>query len=451
MKNGNDARLVLSQDRKYTELEYVEPTGSDRPGDPTQQETAEQTKSNQREASRKRHVGAWVGAAVLIGLAIGAAHLGPNVIPVTKTPATAAHAAPVPSVLVSAPVMKDLEPQLQFLGQFSAVDRVELRAQVGGTLTSIGFKDGDVVKQGDLLFQIDPTPYQIKLNEGTAQLESANARLELAVRELNRANQLRFKNVIPPQDLDQKVAEKQSAEAAVDNAKAAIADAKFDLDHCQITSPFTGKIGTHLVSVGNLIAGSRAETSPTTLLATIVSIDPIYLNFDMSESDYMVFLRQRTKQSGPLANKVTIALSDENTFTREGTLDFVDNTLDRSSGTIHARATIPNKDLLLTPGGFARIRVDLGAPESSLLVPDASILNDQSNHIVMTVDANNRVVPKAVELGDNRRGLRVIRSGLVPTDRVIIEGVLLAAPGAKVNPSSGTIQEKSDQLAGLKP
>lgn len=382
MKNGNDARLVLSQDRKYTELEYVEPTGSDRLGsDPTQQETAETTKSNQREASRKRHVDAWVGAAVLIGLAIGAAHFGLNVIPDAKTPATAAHAAPVPSVVVSAPVMKDVEPQLQFLGQFSAVDRVDLRAQVGGTLTSIGFKDGDVVKQGDLLFQIDPTPYQIKLNEGTAQLESANARLELAVRELNRANQLRLKNVIPPQDLDQKVAEKQSAEAAVDNAKAAIADAKFDLDHCQITSPFTGKIGTHLVSVGNLIAGSRAETSPTTLLATIVSIDPIYLNFDMSESDYMVFLRQRTKQSGPLANKVTIALSDENTFTREGTLDFVDNTLDRSSGTIHARATIPDIDLLLTPGGFAASALTWGhlSPLSLSRTPRSSMTNQTTS------------------------------------------------------------------------
>jgi membrane fusion protein, multidrug efflux system len=385
----------------------------------------------------------------LIGLAAGVAYFGHNVFPATKTPATAG--APAPSVVVSAPVTKDVEPQLQFLGQFSAVDRVDLRAQVGGTLTSIGFKDGDVVKRGDLLFQIDPTPYQIKLNEGTAQLESANARLELAVRELNRANQLRLKNVIPPQDLDQKVAEKQAAEAAVDNAKAAIADAKFDLDHCQITSPFTGKIGTHLVSVGNLIAGSRAGTSPTTLLATIVSIDPIYLNFDMSESDYLLFLRQRTKQSGQLANNVTIALSDENTFTRQGTLDFVDNTLDRSSGTIHARATIQNKDLLLTPGAFARIRVDLGAPEPSLLVPDSSILNDQSSHIVMVVDANNTVVPKVVELGDIRRGLRVIRSGLAPTDRVIIEGVLLAAPGAKVNPSNGTIQEKSDQLAVLKP
>lgn len=454
MKNGNDSRLILSQDRSHTEIEYVEAAHSDRlDSDPSRPEMVEQTNSNQRKITRRRHVGVWVGAAVLIGLVVSAAHFGFNFIPLTKTPATAAHipAASVPSVVVSEPVAQNVEPQLQFLGQFSAIDRVELRAQVGGTLTTIGFKDGDVVKQGDLLFQIDPTPYQIKLNEATAQLESANARLELAVRELNRANQLRFKNVIPPQDLDQKVAEKQGAEAAVDNAKAAIADAKFDLDHCQIAAPFTGKIGTHLVSIGNLIAGSRAETSPTTLLATIVSIDPIYVNFDMSESDYLVFLRQRTKQTGALADKVTIALGDENTFAREGTLDFVDNTLDRSSGTIHARATIPNKDLLLTPGEFARIRVDLGAPEPSLLVPDASILNDQSNHIVMTVDATNTVVPKVVELGDIRRGLRVIRSGLAPTDRVIIEGALLAAPGAKVNPSAGTIQEKSDQLAALKP
>ena len=453
MKNGNDARLVQSQDRKYAKIEYVETSHRDSlDSDPIQQETVEQTNSKQPAGTRKRLAGAWVGAAVLTGLAVGAAYFS-KVILATKTPSADAHAAAasVPTVIVSVPVTKEIEPQLQFLGQFSAVDRVELRAQVGGTLTSIGFKDGDVVKRGDLLFQIDPTPYEIKLNEGIAQLDSANARLELAVRELNRANQLILKNVIPPQDLDQKVAEKQAAEAAVNNAKAAIADAKFDLDHCQITSPFTGKIGTHLVSVGNLIAGSRAETSPTTLLATIVSVDPIYMNFDMSESDYLVFLRQRTKQSGPLANKVTIALSDENAFTREGTLDFVDNTLDRSSGTIHARATIPNKDLVLTSGEFARIRLDLGAPEPCLLVPDASILNDQSNHIVMTVDANNTVVPKVVELGDIRGGLRVIRSGLAPTDRVIIEGVLSVAPGVKVNPSNGTIREKSDQVAVLKP
>jgi membrane fusion protein, multidrug efflux system len=142
--------------------------------------------------------------------------------------------------------------------------------------------------------------------------------LELATRELNRFNELRLKNVIPPEDLDQRVAEKDAAQAAVDNAKATVADAKFDLDHCTITAPFTGKIGTHLTSVGNLIAGSRAQTSPTTLLATIVSINPIWVNFDMSESDYLTFLRSRAKQSGPLADKVVIAVGDENNFSREG-------------------------------------------------------------------------------------------------------------------------------------
>jgi len=147
---------------------------------------------------------------------------------------------------------------------------------------------------------------------------------------------------------------------------------------------------------------------------------------------------------------VTISLSDESSFTREGTLDFVDNSLDRSSGTIHARATIPNKDFLLTPGGFARVRVDLGAAQPVLLVPDSAIFNDQSNHIVMTVDADSIVVPKVVELGDIRNGLRVIRSGLSATDRVIIDGAILAKPGAKVSPSNGTIQEKSDQVVELK-
>jgi membrane fusion protein, multidrug efflux system len=449
MKNGNDARLGHSQDHKYTNLESVEPPDRDCPeSDPIRPETVEQTNSNQRAATRKRHVGTWIGAAILMGLAVGAAHFGSNVISATKTPATVA---PAPAqVVVSTPLVKGIEPQLQFLGQFAAIDHVELRPQVGGTLTKIAFKDGDIVPKGALLFEIDPTPYQIKLNGGIAQLENANARLELATRELNRFNELRLKNVIPPEDLDQRVAEKDAAQAAVDNAKATIADAKFDLDHCTITAPFTGKIGTHLISVGNLIAGSRAQTSPTTLLATIVSIDPIWVNFDMSESDYLTFLRSRAKQSGPLADKVVIALGDENSFEREGVLDFVDNSLDRSSGTIRARATIPNKDFFLTPGGFARIRVTLGAPEPALLVPDASVLNDQSNHIVMTVDANKKVVPKVVELGDIRNGLRVIRSGLSANDRVIIDGLVRAAPGAQVAPSNGEIKEQSDLVADAK-
>ncbi len=385
---------------------------------------------------------AWGVSLVALGLVAGGVIAGPQLL---ASPAAPAVSAAPPSVAVSTPVQRDVAGRLEFLGQFSAVQSVELRAQVGGTLTQIGFKDGNIVHQGDLLFEIDPTPYQIKLSEALAQVESAHARLDLANRELVRANSLKQTGAGTVQNADQKTAELRSAQAALDDAMAAVRDAKFDLDHTRITAPFTGRIGTHLVSVGNLIAGSRAGTSPTTLLATIVSTDSIYLNFDMSEADYMTFLRDRQKQAGPLADKVQISLADEKSFTHEGTLDFIDNTLNRSSGTIHARATVPNTDGLLTPGGFARVRVDVAAPALALLVPDGSVLPDQSNHIVLTVGPNNVVTPKLVQIGDLRDGLRVIRSGLAPSDRVIVDCIPMGRPGSPVSPHVEPIQVASNQ------
>jgi RND family efflux transporter MFP subunit len=387
----------------------------------------------------------WGVSLVALGVVAGGVIAGPHLL---ASPAAPAAPPAPPSVAVSEPVQRDVAGRLEFLGQFSAVQSVELRAQVGGTLTQIGFKDGDIVHQGDLLFEIDPTPYQIKLSGAVAQVHSAQARLDLANREFIRANSLKQTGAGSVQNADQRAAEQRSAQAALDNALAAVRDAKFDLDHTRITAPFTGRIGTHMVSVGNLIAGSRAGTSPTTLLATIVSTDSIYLNFDMSEADYMTFLRDRQKQSGPLADKVQISLADEKTFTHEGTLDFIDNALDRTSGTIHARATVPNVDGLLTPGGFARVRVDVAAPAMALLVPDASVLPDQSNHIVLTVGSNNVVTPKLVQLGDLRDGLRVIRSGLMPSDRVIVDGIPTVRPGQTVTPHAGTIKVASSQDRG---
>src|SRR5262249_39454612 len=199
-------------------------------------------------------------------------------------------------------------------------------------------------------------------------------------------------------------------------------------------------IGIPLVSVGNLIAGSRAATSPTTLLATLVSVDPIYLDFDISESDFLAFSRDRAGRNDGLADKVEIALGDEIEFARQGTLDFVDNVLHRSSGTIHARATVSNPDRLLTPGEFARVRLVVGAPLAALLVPDTAVLPDQSQHSVMTVAPDGTVVPKQVAIGDLRGSLRVIRSGLAPNDRVIIDGIPHAVPGAKVAPQDGAIR-----------
>src|SRR5215471_13886098 len=353
-----------------------------------------------------------------------------------------ASAAPasLPQVVVSKPLVHEVDSRLGFLGQFSAVEHVELRAQVGGTLTEIHFKDGDIVHKGDLLFTIDPRPYEIRLAQANAQLESATARLELADRELARAQILQRRQVDTVENLDQRAADQRAAQGAVDDAKAQIQDAQFDLDHCRITAPFTGRIGTHLVTACNLISGSRAATSPTTLMATIVWLDPVYLDFDMSEADYLQFSRDRLRQRGSLADKVKIALSDEKEFARQGTLDFVDNVVDRSSGTIHARATVPNPELLLTPGEFARLRLALGTPTSTLLVPDSDVIPDQSEHVVMTVSKDGTVVPKRVQIGDMRGGLRVIRSGLIPDDRVIIEGLLYATPGSKVDAQDGAIQ-----------
>ena len=364
----------------------------------------------------------------------------------SKSSTTASAAAPpAPIVTVSTPLQRDITPRLEFLGQFSAVQRVELRAQVGGTLTEIHFKDGDIVRKGDLLFVIDPTPYEIRLSQAAAQLETANARLDLATRELIRAETLKRDDAGSAQNVDQRAAEKRGAQAAVEAAKASIRDVRFDLDHTRITAPFTGRIGTHLVSVGNLVAGSRAGSSPTTLLATLVSLDPIYLNFDMSESDYMTFLRQRATQKRALANSVDVSLIDETRFDRRGTLNFIDNALNRSSGTIHARASVPNSDLLLTPGGFARVRLALSTPEPTLLVPDASVLADQSEHVVLTVGPDNVVVSKKVQLGDLRSSLRVIRSGLASSDKVIIDGIPTVTPGSKVSPQVGSIQLGAEQ------
>lgn len=396
-------------------------------------ETSVTTPANPAPSNPLRWVGKGVAAAVIVAIAATAAHMH-------WSSAAPVAAPPPPSVAVSAPLQRDIEGRLGFLGQFSAVNRVDLRAQVGGTLVQINFKDGDIVHKGDVLFEIDPEPYQIKLSQATAGLESANARLALATRELARAQELQRSEAGTVENVDQKVAEQRAAQAAVDNANALVRDARFDLDRCKITAPFTGRIGTHLVSTGNLVSGSRAGSGPTTLLATIVSLDPIYLDFDISENDYAAFQRSRGNQKGPLADAVKISPTGDSDYARTGTLNFIDNTLDRSSGTIHARATIPNSDLSLTPGGFARLRLATTAPQPALLVPDAAVLQDQTDHMVYVVGDDNVASPRKVEIGDLRGGLRVIRSGLAATDRVVIDGIPSVRPGAKISPRAGAIQ-----------
>jgi multidrug efflux system membrane fusion protein len=351
----------------------------------------------------------------------------------------AAAPTPVPMVTVSRPLQREVDSRAGFLGQFSAVNRVELRAQVGGTLTEIHFTDGQIVHKGDLLFVIDPRPYEIKLAQAQAALQTAEARVALANNQLSRAQSLKRNEFATQETVDQRTSDQDSSQASVEDAKARVRDAELDLEYCRVRAPFTGRIGARQVSIGSLVAGSRAATSPTTLLTTLVSLDPLYLDFDMSESDFLTFSRERARIGGPLASKVLIGLSDENNFTREGTLDFIDNALDRSSGTIHARATVPNADLFLAPGQFARLRVAIAPPAPVYLLPDAAVVPDQSQHLVMTVGPDSTIKPKIVTTGDLRGGLRVIRSGLDADDRVVIDGLVRAMPGAKVAPQDGTI------------
>ncbi len=223
---------------------------------------------------------------------------------------------------------------------------------------------------------IDPRPYEIKLEQANAQLHTAEARVALANNQLSRSQSLQRESFATQETVDQRINEKHASEAAVEDAKARIQDAQLDLEYTRVTAPFTGRIGARQVSIGDLIAGSRAAISPTTLLATLVSLDPLYLDFDMSESDYLEFSRERARRPGPLADNIAFGLSDETNFKRRGTLDFVDNALDRSSGTIHARATVPNSDqihwlqeLLWRPSlnigqyriNFTLIKVEAGA------------------------------------------------------------------------------------------
>jgi RND family efflux transporter MFP subunit len=387
-------------------------------------------------SNRRLPATVWIGTGVtIIALAAASLKYSPhaNAKPARTTPAS------LPHVVVSRPLVENLDTRLSFLGQFSAVSQVEIRAQVGGTLTGISFKDGDIVQKGDLLFTIDPQPYEIALAEATAQLGVATAHLELAERQLARAKDLRQSDAGTVENVDQRTGDQRAAQASVEEAKARIRDAQFDLDRCRVYSPFTGRIGKHQVSIGNLIGGSRTANGPTTLLATLVSLDPIYFDFDMSEADFLLFSKYRAGTEGSHIRQVALAVGDDKGYRRKGTFDFLDNVLDRSSGTIHARATVPNSNFGLVPGEFARVQLVVAPPSPTLLVPDAVVQPDQSKHAVLTVSADGSVVTKQVEIGDLQSDLRVIRSGLAANDRVIIGGLLYAGRGARVTTQDGRI------------
>jgi len=360
------------------------------------------------------------------------------------TPGSAADAPPAPpAVTVSQPVQRELVEWDEYTGQFAAKEYVEIRARVSGYLTEIHFEDGQLIKEGDLLFVIDPRPYEATLAAARAQLAQGNAQVELATRQLERTAELRKKDFEPASTYDQRLSDLKVATAAVESAKAAIRSAELNVGFTRITAPLTGRISNHQVSVGNLVSGSDSATTPA--MTTIVSLDPIYFYFDMSEGDYLAY--QRATAAGMLteardtAPPVYARLTDETEWPRKGQLSFLDNQVDRGAGTIRARATFANPGYFVTPGQFGRIRIPASQQHVAILIPDGAVVTDQSRKVVMTVKEDGTVEPKVVRPGPmTEDGLRIIRSGLEPSDRVIINGLVRARPGGKVTPQPGQIE-----------
>jgi RND family efflux transporter MFP subunit len=347
-----------------------------------------------------------------------------------------AAAPPPPQVTVARPIQKVVAEQDEYVGRFVAVDAVEVRARVSGYLAAIHFRDGQMVKKGDLLFTIDRRPFETSRNQARATLEQAKANLAFATSDLARGEKLVKGTTITEQVYDQRVQARRVAEANVQAQEAALRQAELDLDYTELRAPVSGRIGDRRVSVGNLVSGG---TSGTTLLATLQSTDPIRFEFTWDEASYLRFLRLHKTATGPAIDvAVRLKLIDEQDFAHEGHVDFIDNAIDRNSGAIRGRAEFANADGTFTPGMFARIRVAIAPPAEALLVPDAAIGTEQVRKFVLVLDGEDVAKPKYVTLGPVIDGLRVV-AGLNRDDRVVINGLMRVRPGVRVTPQEGAI------------
>jgi multidrug efflux system membrane fusion protein len=345
-------------------------------------------------------------------------------------------APPGPQVTVAKPVKREIVDMDEYVGRFIAVDTVEVRARVSGYLEQIDFKDGQIVQAGDLLFSIDKRPFQNTLDQAKGTLAQARANLAFTESDLARAQRLVTDKTISEQAFEQRTQAKRNAEASVSSNEAAVRQAELDLQFTELRAPVTGRIGDRRVAPGNLVTGGTTGT--TTLLATIVSIDPMRFEFTADEGAFIRYERIAKNGNDPesryTSTPVELKLLDEQDFVHKGKIDFVDNVIDQSSGTIRGRAVIPNPDGFFTPGMFARVRVPGSPKYEALLVPDAAIGSEQVRKFAFVVDGDNTVKQKYLTLGTLQGNLRVVKSGLEPDDRVIVNGLMRARPGVKVTP-----------------
>jgi multidrug efflux system membrane fusion protein len=384
--------------------------------------------------SRTRIAGAVVAVAVLAGVGIFT-----TVRVNANAPAQAAPMAP--EVDVAAVVDKTVTDWQEYSGRLEAVDKVDVRPLVSGTIVSVNFKDGSLVKKGDVLFVIDPRPYAAEVDRAQAQLAAAKARNGYAQSDWQRAQRLIEDNAIAKRDFDEKKNAAVEAAANVQAAEAALETARINLGYTKIVAPVSGRVSRAEVTLGNVVSVG-AGTPP---LTTLVSVSPIYASFDVDEQTYLKYIgRARTGTQVP----VELGLADEAGYSRTGTVASVDNRLDTASSTIRVRARFDNPDGTLVPGLYARIKVGGGAPHRALLVDEAAIGTDQDKKFVLVVDAQDRVAYRPVSLGALHGNLRVITAGLASGDRIVVHGIQRVRPGATVRPHSVAMDAGDEHQPG---
>ena len=349
---------------------------------------------------------------------------------------------PAPTVSVAQPIAKRITIWDEYSGRFEAVETVEVRPRVSGFVDKVHFKDGQVVKAGDPLFTIDPRPFEIAAESARAEVARARAQVALAMSEVERAAPLVKSGAVTERDFTQRSANLNVTEAQLQVAEANLKSAELNLEWTEVKAPISGRISDRKVDIGNLVIGG---SQGTTLLTTIVALDPIHFIFDTSESDYLRYVRLglagKRDSSQDAASPVRIRLADESNWLHEGRMDFLDNQFNPRSGTMRGRAILDNKDQIFAPGIFARLRL-FGGELDGLLLPDSAVVSDQMSKIVFVVGDDGVVKAVPVTLGPIVDGLRVIKSGLEASDKVVLDGLAnpMVRPGANVVAEAGEIK-----------
>ena len=341
-------------------------------------------------------------------------------------------ATPPPVVMISLPVEREVRDYYEYTGRTAAVEAVDVRARVSGYLVKVNFQEGSVVKKGDLLFQIDPRPFQAVLDEAKGQVAQLEARLARAEADVARYERLLPKGAASQKDLDTAIADRGEARAGIQSARAAVDRAALDLEFTKVTAPISGRIGRYLITEGNLVI------TDSTLLTTIVSIDPMYAYFDADEGS-VLYVRQLIREgklhsARDVAVPVLLGLANEAGYPHQGTVNFVDNQVNPQTGTLRLRGVFPNVDKALEPGYFVRVQLLIGQSRRALLVTERAIDTDQGQKILYVVNDKNEVLSHPIRVGALHDGLRVIEEGVHPGERVIVNGLLQVRPGIIVEP-----------------